>query len=216
MESVAAGSRSLSSPLTLESLHRLRRVGRCICDSNSGRFGQFGQLFIGEPPDSVLIQHQQGMRVFDVLLQQHEMLGQHLKGSDLVVDPHPDDRLHDPALKPETRAAELGQISRSIRSLARELRIPFVLLAQLNRNADRSDRGPQLTDLKDSGSLEQDADVVMLLYRPATKATVEVIIPKNRIGPTGTIELTWIPEQTRFANVVKDDDKRPMFGSGMA
>lgn len=109
----------------------------------------------------------------------------------------------------ENRQIEVSEISQGIKALAKELRIPIVVLAQLNRNPDgRSDGKPKLSDLRESGSIEQDADVVGLLWRAAPyaegdeKKTVggktELIIAKNRNGPVGEIPLTFLPAYTRF------------------
>jgi replicative DNA helicase len=109
--------------------------------------------------------------------------------------------LHDPTQRAENRNLEIGAISRALRALAKELHVPFLVLAQLNRKA--TDRGrPQLSDLRDSGALEQDADVVCLLHRPADEPFADLIIAKNRNGPTGTVKLHWVAEQTRFENEV--------------
>ncbi len=103
---------------------------------------------------------------------------------------------------------EVGEISKSLKGLARELEIPIVTLSQLSRDtAKRENKRPVLSDLRDSGSIEQDADVVMFLHREdyydsttEKKNITEVIIAKQRNGPIGTVELVWLPEQTRFAN----------------
>ena len=118
----------------------------------------------------------------------------------------------------ESRQAEVGQISRGIKELARELKIPIIALSQLNRNSEgRENNRPRISDLRESGSIEQDADMVMLLHREeyyhigdeswmndpnnADKVGVaELIIAKQRNGPTGTIKLSWEPNTTRFKN----------------
>ena len=113
----------------------------------------------------------------------------------------------------ENRTLELGSISRSLKGLAKELRVPIVLLSQLSRATEsRSDHRPQLSDLRESGALEQDADVVIFIYRedqygdknaPPTDAqgTAELIIGKQRNGPTGVVKLAFIREFTRFENL---------------
>jgi replicative DNA helicase len=112
----------------------------------------------------------------------------------------------------ENRTLELASISRSIKGLAKELNVPVVLLSQLSRAPEaRSDKRPQLSDLRESGALEQDADVVMLLFREEmykadkskvedTDGIAEVIIAKQRNGPTDTVRLTFINSQTKFHN----------------
>ena len=113
----------------------------------------------------------------------------------------------------ENRTLELGSISRSLKGLAKELRVPIVLLSQLSRAPEsRSDHRPQLSDLRESGALEQDADVVAFIYRedmymdknqPPTEAqgVAELIIAKQRNGPTGIVKLAFIREFTRFENL---------------
>ncbi len=113
----------------------------------------------------------------------------------------------------ENRTLELASISRSLKGLAKELRVPIVVLSQLSRAPEsRSDHRPQLSDLRESGALEQDADVVGLIYRDdvynkdpnsADAGIAELIIAKQRNGPTGVIRLAFLREQTRFANLAQ-------------
>ena len=111
----------------------------------------------------------------------------------------------------DNRQQEISDISRALKSLARELNVPVIALSQLNRAVEsRTDHRPMLADIRESGAIEQDADVIMFLYRddyynPETekKNVAEVIIAKQRNGPTGTIELTWQPKYTRFVNMLK-------------
>jgi len=111
--------------------------------------------------------------------------------------------------KNESRQQEISDISRSLKSLARELKVPVLALSQLSRQVEqRPDHRPMLSDLRESGAIEQDADVVMFLYRDdyynkdtEQKNVAELIIAKQRNGPTGTIELVWLPEYTKFANM---------------
>ena len=110
----------------------------------------------------------------------------------------------------ENRTLELASISRSLKGLAKELSVPIVVLSQLSRAPEsRSDHRPQLSDLRESGALEQDADVVILIYRddaynrdPSNPeaGTAELILAKQRNGPTGVVKLAFLREQTRFAN----------------
>jgi replicative DNA helicase len=113
----------------------------------------------------------------------------------------------------ENRTLELAAISRSLKGLAKELNIPIVVLSQLSRAPEaRSDHRPQLSDLRESGALEQDADVVVLIYRDDVynkdpnspdAGTAELILAKQRNGPTGTVRLAFLREQTRFANLAQ-------------
>jgi replicative DNA helicase len=114
----------------------------------------------------------------------------------------------------ESRQVEVSDISRGVKALARELNIPVICLSQLNRGPeDRTGNKPRMSDLRESGSLEQDADVVALLHRedyyhqndpewrdanPDKVGVAEIIIAKQRNGPTGTVELSWHAGQTRF------------------
>ncbi len=112
----------------------------------------------------------------------------------------------------ENRQQEISEISRSLKALARELSVPVIALSQLSRAVEqRQDHRPMLSDLRESGAIEQDADVVMFLYRDDyynketdKKNIAEVIIAKQRNGPIGTIELAWLPQYTKFGNLSKN------------
>lgn len=109
----------------------------------------------------------------------------------------------------ESRQQEVSDISRSLKAVARELNVPVIALSQLSRAVEqRPDHRPMLSDLRDSGAIEQDADVVMFIYRddyyhPDTelKGISEINIAKQRNGPIGTVQLAWLPEYTKFANL---------------
>ena len=112
----------------------------------------------------------------------------------------------------DSRQQEISEISRALKALARELNVPVIALSQLSRAVEqRPDHRPMLSDLRESGAIEQDADVVMFLYRDDyynkdtdKKNIAEVIIAKQRNGPIGTISLVWLPQYTKFANMQKD------------
>ena len=111
----------------------------------------------------------------------------------------------------DNRQQEISEISRSLKALAREMKAPVVALSQLSRACEtRTDHRPMLSDLRESGAIEQDADVVMFLYRDdyynkdsEMKDMAEVIIAKQRNGPIGTVNLVWMPQYTKFANAVR-------------
>jgi replicative DNA helicase len=119
----------------------------------------------------------------------------------------------------ESRQQEVSQISRELKGLAKELNVPLVALSQLSRAPEsRSDHKPQLSDLRESGALEQDADVVAFIYRPEVyksseerdslpddeKNVAEIIVAKQRNGPTDTVRLRFTPSSMRFDNLYRE------------
>ena len=112
----------------------------------------------------------------------------------------------------ENRQQEIAEISRSLKNLARELELPVIAVSQLNRNLEsREDKRPRLGDLRESGSLEQDADIVIFIYRDEyynerseKKGIAEVAVAKHRAGSTGIVEMTFMPEFTRFSDLGRD------------
>ncbi len=111
----------------------------------------------------------------------------------------------------DNRQQEISDISRSLKALAREINCPVIALSQLSRACEtRQDHRPMLSDLRESGAIEQDADVAMFIYRDDyynkdtdKKNIAEIIIAKQRNGPIGTVELVWLPNYTKFVNMEK-------------
>jgi replicative DNA helicase len=114
---------------------------------------------------------------------------------------------------PESRQQEISDISRSLKALARELGVPVIAISQLSRAVEsRNDHRPQLSDLRESGAIEQDADVVVLILReeyynptPDNQGIAEIIIAKQRNGPVGSLNLTFIKEYTKFENIARTE-----------
>jgi replicative DNA helicase len=120
----------------------------------------------------------------------------------------------------ENRTQEVSAISRGLKALAKELRVPVIALSQLSRAPESrgsGDHRPQLADLRESGAIEQDADLVMFIFReevykpddPELEGKAEIIIAKQRNGPTGRVKLAFIKRSTRFENMATEDQGPP-------
>ncbi len=112
--------------------------------------------------------------------------------------------------KSDSRVQEVSEITRAMKILARELNVPILLLSQLSRGPEqRKEHRPIMADLRESGAIEQDADIIMMIYRPAVYGesddnVTEIILAKHRNGPTATVELAWLDEYTKFCDLAKD------------
>ena len=154
----------------------------------------------------IYIDDTSGISPFEIRAKARRLKAQH--GLDLIMIDYL--QLMDLKQKVESRERAVSEISKSLKAIAKELQIPVIALAQLNRGVEgRSDRRPMLSDLRESGSIEQDADVIMMLYREdyydrenaEVRGQSEVIIGKQRNGPTGVVKLRWEASIGRFTDV---------------
>jgi replicative DNA helicase len=178
--------------------HKLR-TGRLLANDWDKLSGALGLL--NEAP--IYIDETAALNAIEVRSRARRLMRQHGKLGLVIVDYL---QLMQSTSQGENRATELSEISRSMKALAKELSVPVVALSQLNRSLEqRPDKRPVMSDLRESGALEQDADVILFIYRDEVykpdspdKGTAEIIISKQRNGPTGKITLTFLGEYTRF------------------
>jgi replicative DNA helicase len=156
-----------------------------------------------------------GISPFEIRAKCRRLKAQH--GLDMIMIDYL--QLMDLKQRVESRERAVSEISKTLKSIAKELQVPVIALAQLNRGVEgRSERKPMLSDLRESGSIEQDADIIMMLYRedyydrenPDAKGKAEVIIGKQRNGPTGTVHLRWEASTGRFIDLEEGSGEHPL------
>ncbi len=163
----------------------------------------------------IYIDDTSGISPFEIRAKARRLKAQH--GLDIIMVDYL--QLMDLKQKVESRERAVSEISKTLKAIAKELQVPVIALAQLNRGVEgRSDRRPMLSDLRESGSIEQDADVIMMLFRedyydrdnPEVKGHSEVIIGKQRNGPTGTVKLKWEANIGRFSDLEEGGGNHPL------
>jgi replicative DNA helicase len=180
--------------------HQLR-TGRLAADDWERLTGALGRLH--EAP--ILIDETPALNAIEVRSRARRLLKQYGKLGLVIVDYL---QLMQASTSGENRATEISEISRSLKALAKELKVPVMALSQLNRSLEqRPNKRPVMSDLRESGAIEQDADVILFIYRDEVynaespdRGTAEIIIGKQRNGPIGTVRLTFLGEYTRFEN----------------
>jgi replicative DNA helicase len=195
-----AGHAQLRGERHLRPPHRLRtgRLGKDEWTRLTLAFGELTEtkMFIDDTP---------GLSIFEMRAKARRLKAE--RGLDLLIVDYL--QLMRGRSRYENRTQEVSDISRSLKALAKELRVPVVALSQLSRAPEQAgDHKPQLSDLRESGAIEQDADVVMFIYREEVykpteenKGVAKILIEKQRNGPTGVVDLVFIKEYTRFENV---------------
>ena len=180
------------------------RTGRLAPDDWEKLTGALGRLH--EAP--ILIDETPALNAIEVRSRARRLMKQYGKLGLVIVDYL---QLMQASTSGENRATEISEISRSLKALAKELKVPVMALSQLNRSLEqRPNKRPVMSDLRESGAIEQDADVILFIYRdevynPDSQdvGTAEIIIGKQRNGPIGTVRLTFLGEFTRFENFAK-------------
>src|SRR5438477_8411419 len=183
--------------------HKLR-TGRLLAEDWDKLSAALGRL--NEAP--ILIDETPALNAIEVRSRARRLMRQYGKLGLVIVDYL---QLMQATTSGENRATEISEISRAMKSLAKELKVPVMALSQLNRSLEqRPDKRPVMSDLRESGAIEQDADVILFIYRDevynpetADKGVAEIIIGKQRNGPIGTVSLAWLGEYTRFENLAQ-------------
>ncbi len=183
------------------------RVGR-VADSVWPKLINVANKFSEAP---LYIDDTSGISPYEVRAKCRRLKAQ--KGLDLVIVDYL--QIMDLKTKVESRERAIAEISRNMKALAKELKVPVLVLSQINRGVEgRTDRRPMLSDLRESGSIEQDADIVMMIYRDEyydrenndNKGQAEIIIGKQRNGPVGSAKLAWLSNLSTFANLAPGDE----------
>ena len=167
----------------------------------------------------IFIDDSGGIGVMDIRARCRRLLSVEKKLDLIVVDYLQLMRGSKAAQRENSREREISEISRGLKELAKELKVPIIALSQLNRSVEsRQDKRPMMADLRESGSIEQDADIVCFIHREEyynkdteNKGVAEIILAKNRSGETTTINLKWIGEYTLFANLADDEPGTPIY-----
>ncbi len=201
-------------------MSREQLVTRIMCakaevSMQSVKTGQIGEQELIKLSDElenlsegkIYIDDTAGVSAVDIRSKCRRFKAQH--GLDLIIIDYL--QLMQSTKKTDSRTQEVSDITRALKILARELNVPIILLSQLSRAPEqRKDHTPIMADLRESGSIEQDADIIIMLYRPAvygetTENTTKVILAKHRNGPTGTVNLAWIGEYTKFMDAAEEE-----------
>lgn len=210
-EALIRGSELRRSNIRQEDLNKLTDAAGIMAES---------PLWIDETPAISLPElRAKARRLHNKLLSQPQPDGQEPKGLSLIVIDYLQLMTASANAQRRSREQEIAEISRGLKALAKEMHIPIIALAQLSRKSeDRKDQRPILSDLRESGAIEQDADVVLMLHRPEyynkeePAGMAEVIIAKQRNGPTGTVQLSFRGEYFRFDNLSLEQGFAPGIG----
>jgi replicative DNA helicase len=206
---------------TKEIFHRMvsaeARINMHALRSGTLSQGDYSKLIIAAntlKTAPLFVDETAGITVLELRAKARRLKAQHNIGL-IIVDYL---QLMTPGVKMDNVQQEISQISRSLKSIAKELNVPVIALSQLNRIVEQrsGDHRPRLSDLRESGAIEQDADIVMFVYResvysrdnPEHEGKAEIIVAKQRNGPTGTVELAFVKEFARFENLSDRTSKK--------